>query len=321
MKIKVGVQEPAAYLEYAPEWSGFETLPSSFWQLDLATAKARRVYGQRVQYDLQLAGEFAVSERPAKNDQASQVVAKSLSSGDEVVILDRDVKLGGHYDREFIVDGTNVVARTDTGLLVYDLAWQEVARTVPVSDRLVEIYAAGADWAIATRNDMSGEMLLVRFETGEATLIPEPPDGFAPLPLAAVAADEYVFVPAYHTESETGPVTNRVLALHIPTLSWSTLVDYGETRAAPWGDIVQVTGADVANVLAEVFTPLGSSRIELIARDSGQRTTIARAPGQSPVCPLLHDGHVYWLSGVSNTLNVYDIAAGTRHAIPVQIPD
>jgi hypothetical protein len=112
-----------------------------------------------------------------------------------------------------------------------------------------------------------------------------------------------------------------VLALHIPTLTWSTLVDYGETRAAPWGDVLQVTGADATNVLAEVYSPFGSSRIELIARDSGQRTTIAHPGGWSPVCPLLHGGHVYWLSGVSNTLNVYDIAAGTRTTIPAPIPD
>ena len=105
----VGVNEADAYFAYSPEWSGFETLPSSFWQLDLETGKATRVYEKRVQYDLQLAGNYVVAERPTNNDQSSEVVAKSVASGDESVIFERNVKLGGHYDREFIAAGTNVV--------------------------------------------------------------------------------------------------------------------------------------------------------------------------------------------------------------------
>jgi hypothetical protein len=316
----VGVAGTDAYLEYAPEWSGFETLATSFWQLDLDTAKATRVYDKRVQYDLQLAGSYAVAERPAQDNQASEVVAKSVSSGDEIVILERDVKLGGHYDREFVVDGTNVVARTDAGLLVYDLFQQAEVKVIPVADELIEIDAAGAGWAIVTRNDVAESSLAISLETNAAQVIPEPPDGFHPLFFDAAIEDEYAYTAAFREES-AGTPGNRLLALHIPTLTWSTLVDYGETRVVPWGDLLHVLGADATNVLAEVFSPFGGSRIELINRTSGQQTTIAREFTGVVVNPLLHNGQVYWLNGRQNELTVFDIAAGTRRRIPVPIPD
>jgi hypothetical protein len=316
----VGVNGPNAYFVYSPEWSGFEMLPSSFWKLDLDTATATRVYDRRVQYDVQLAGDYAVAERPTNNNQASEVVAKSLLNGDETVILERDVKLGGRYYREFIVDGTNVVARTATGLLVYDLVQQAPAKTIPVLDELVEIYSAGAGWAIATRNDVNSPALLISLDTDAVHVIPDPADGFRAYLYSAAIVDEYVYVSAYR-EASAGTPGIRLLALHISTLTWSTLADYGETRPSPWGDLLYVTGADATNVLAEFTTPYGSDRIELVARASGERTTIAQPSGGLPVIPLLQGGRVYWLSNTLDVLNVYDIAAGTRNAIPVPIPD
>jgi hypothetical protein len=189
-----------------------------------------------------------------------------------------------------------------------------------VADELIEVNAAGAGWAIVTRNDVAESALAISLETNAAQLIPEPPDGFHPLFFDAAIEDEYAYTAAFREES-AGTPGNRLLALHIPTLTWSTLVDYGETRVVPWGDLLHVLGADATHVLAEVYRPFGGSRIELIDRSSGQQTTVTQEFTGVPVNPLLHDGRVYWLNGRQNELSVFDITAGTRRTVRVPIPN
>ena len=221
----IGFADGRAYLEDYEEWSGFVTLPSTIWELDLESAEITQIATARVQYDTQAAGDYYVAERPTEDEQGSQIVAVRISTGDESVVLERDVQLGGRYDRVFVLNGDQVVAITGEGLLLYDLAAQQVGRTIAVDDTLVEIHAASDEWVLVQRDDVyAGDELLINLDNEEVTEVPSPPDDYLGYFFDAVFADEYMFAAGLGQGAGDAPA---LLALHLPTMSWEIITEYG----------------------------------------------------------------------------------------------
>lgn len=316
----VGTAGDTVYLQNFGTYSGYATLPSTVWGLDVTTGDTTKLRAARVQYDVQAAGDYFVAERPINDNQASRIVAVQISTGDELTILERAVSLGGRYDRAFVLAGTRVVARTDTGLLVYDLPTRTTLRTIAIDDLIVEILAADANWALVTRNSVpSGDHLLVRLDTGAARVVPAEPAGRQALLFEAAIVGDELFTGANVVDENGQAVGNEVLVLHLDDLTWESWAAYDtytpsllSTRA------LYVQGADETRVLVEYLRPSVSDRVEVIDRATGVRTTIHEETGlvSSALGPHLDGDRVYWLSSVPNIIVTYDLSSGDRDVVP-----
>lgn len=319
----LGIAGNQAYFEHYEEWSGFVTLPSTIWELDLDSGEAEQIQTARVQYDLQVAGDYYVAERPTDDNLGSRIVAVQISTGDEIIVLERDVQLGGRYGRAFALCATRVVAITDDGLLVYDLQTRQVEQTIDVDDELVEIYAASDEWALVVHDAAySDNELLVNLQTGEVEPIPELPDEYHGLFFEAAFGADSMFTASFR-EDGAGEA-RAVHTLHIPTMTWEMLVDYGES-AAPWyaTPLTYVRGADETHVLAEYIDRLRETRIELIEIGSGESVLIDRTEGLwgPQYCPQLHANRVYWTDETLGVLVIYDVSTAQRETVPLPVLD
>lgn len=313
----VGVNGTKAYIEQYDAWSGFETLPSRVWEFDLTTGERREVVTARVQYDTQAVGDYVVAERPTDDDQGSRIVAFQISTGDTVTIQERAVPLGGRYYQVFVLEGQRVVALTDAGLLVYDLAARQIARQINVDPLPEEIYAVGGAWALVSTGATTGTRL-VNLETDEVVTVPAEPTGWHALFFDAALQGDVLFTGAYEAGDDITPTGNAVLALDIATLTWSTLVDYGAPSGTQaWSVTPSVCGADATRVVVAVTPSVSSARLETVERASGQRTEIVRQTGllASPFLARLIDGKVYWLDDWRGTLVTYDLAIGQMSSV------
>ncbi|MBP7747145.1 MAG: hypothetical protein KA383_13565 [Phycisphaerae bacterium] len=315
----VGTAGDTVYLQNFGSYSGYTTLPSTLWGLDLSTGDATKLQAARVQYDVQAAGDYFVAERPMNDNHASRIVAVQISTGAELTILERNVSLGGRYDRAFVLTGARVVARTETGLLVYDLATRAIERTVAVDDPIVEILAADAHWALVTRNSVpSGDHLLVRLDTGAARVIPAEPAGRQALFFDAAIVGEELFTGASLVDENGLAIGNEILALDLDDLTWETWATYDAyTPSRLSSRAVYVCGADETRVLVEYLNPLASDRVEVITRATGARTTLTEQTGifTSTLNPRLEGDRVYWLSSLPNALVVHDLVSAARDVV------
>jgi hypothetical protein len=170
--------DETAYFEHYVEWSGFDVLPSTIWKVDLASGESTRVADAGVRYDTQGNADYFASEQPTNDNQGSRVVATRISTGHEIVVLERDIELGGRYDSVFALLEDRVVALADNGVLVYDLSAEQVDRTIAVTGSLQELLVANEEWALVSRVDgWSKTFLLVNLTTDEVVTIPDMDNG------------------------------------------------------------------------------------------------------------------------------------------------
>ena len=317
----LGVVGDRAYFEYYNEYSGWVVLPSSIWEVDLTSGDTKKIAATGVRYDTQISDDFYVAERPTDDDKGSRIVAKRISTGEKTVVLERDVQLGGRYDRVFVLVGNRVVALTDDGLLVYDLAANQVENEIDVAGSLVELLAASDEWALVTLNfPYSADELLVNLSTGDVLTVPAMANGQIGLFFDAAFADDYMFTASLPSD-EAQTDTRAVQALHIPTLTWSVLADYGESSSVAFAPAtLVVTGADDTHVLAQHSVPFRQARLDLISRTSGERQEIDQSTGFNvgPWCAHLCEGRVYW---IDDGLVVHDLASGERATTPLNVPN
>jgi hypothetical protein len=319
--LKDANDERAVFVHF-DEYSGWVTLPSTIWTLDLGTEKVRRVLDARRQYDVQIEGDFYAAELPTDDDQGSRIVARRISTGEQFTILERDVQLGGRYDRAFVLDGDRIVARTDEGLLVYDLENREVATTIPVEDHLAVIHEVGGHWALVVRDDVhSGDELLVNLENGQVLEIPPVSDDVHAFFPDAVVSDTWLIMSGFAISNDT-ITDHHVLLFDIPSQTWETLVAVEfEPSEPPVWPLVFVRGATDAHVLITSGSSLVEMRLELLDRSSGQRAVLERRFGlaASPF-GMLRGERVYWVDVAEETLISYDIATQQRTSHPFTIP-
>ena len=211
----LGVVGDRAYFEYYNEYSGWVVLPSSIWEVDLTSGDTKKIAATGVRYDTQISDDFYVAERPTDDDKGSRIVAKRISTGEKTVVLERDVQLGGRYDRVFVLVGNRVVALTDDGLLVYDLAANQVENEIDVAGSLVELLAASDEWALVTLNfPYSADELLVNLSTGDVLTVPAMANGQIGLFFDAAFADDYMFtasLPSDEAHRDQGRDARRLL--------------------------------------------------------------------------------------------------------------
>ena len=319
--ILVGAANDKAYLEHYAEWSGFVTNPSTLWELDADSGAAASLQDATTQYDVQVDGDYYVAERPTADNKGSEVVAVEIASGDMITVLERDVVLGGRYDREFVLTDGRVVARTDDGLIVYDLDARAVLRTIPVDDPIAEIETADGDWALVTLNEVfSDDELLVNLATGATVAVPALPDNANGYYYGAVIAGNDLILSSFVPTAQS-VTDNAVQILHIPTLTWQTLAEYdgsGDDAFTP--EAVYTVGADETHVVAMPFKSFAGCWLEVIDRESGERTRIAQTLGffATPYCVSFDNGVVYWTDDSETELVRYDVATGTQHTVSLE---
>jgi hypothetical protein len=320
--------DDAAYFEYYEQWSGFDVLPSTVWKVDLTTGQTTRVADAGVRYDTKANDAYYAFEEPIDNNERSRIVATRISTGHEIVVAERDVQLGGKYDRVFALLDDHVVALTGNSVLVYDLSAEQVERTIAVVGTPVELLAANEEWALIERNNLLLRThVLINLTTEESILIPETGTVDADLSyFDAAIVDDYLFTSnVANTDNPTTPYT--VQAFHIPTQTWSTLTNFGTSNSNAIPPVsVLVKGANATHVLAE-YSHDGVASAEWIDRatgDSQQLISVANPFGGATVRPQLRGDNVCWLSegaSAETALVTYAPATGSTTTTPVNVPN
>ena len=331
----VGIADEGAVLDHYEEWSGWTTLPSTVWQVDTAAGAAEKIGTARPRYDLQAAGDYYVAEY--STDSGSAVMAVQISTGEEITILERDVTLGGRYDRVFVLDGTDAIVLTDDGLLVYDLE-ERTSRAISLDADLSRVLAAGDGYALVERGYVySGDNLLVDLATGDAAEVPALPEGREAYFGDAVIADG-TLVTSGRRYSGLNEIGLDIFELNIDSGTWSSLVYYahdstdgvtfqsGTAKQARLGiaatRLAYVRGASDAHVLVEFVDTWQQTRLDLLDRTTGELTAVAQRTGilTEQYCGLLHDGRVYWIDEAESKLIIHDIASGEEDVVTLNVP-
>lgn len=313
----IGVANDQAYVQHFDAWSGFTTLPSTLWRVNAQTGATEMLVNATTQYDLQANADYYAAERPTPDGNGGRVIAVEIATGAEITVLERNVVLGGRYDRAFVLAGGRVIARTDEGLLVYDLDARTLAREIAIDKPVAEIETAGTDWAAVTlRNVFSEYQAIVNLATGEVKAAPALPNNAHGYYFGgAIVGDELLI--AGFANSGAIPASPAVLVLNMNALTWKTLAEYGGQDDTFVPEFLYVVGADETHVLIQAFKPLVGIRLELLDRAADERTTLARNMGwmAETYCARFDAGAAYWIDGATGELVRYDVATKSRHAV------
>ena len=257
-------------------------------------ARAEKIGTARPRYDLQAAGDYYVAEY--STDSGSAVMAVQISTGEEITILERDVTLGGRYDRVFVLDGTDAIVphgrrtprvRPGRAYLAGRSPWTRIYRGYSPP-------ATATRWSNAAYV-YSGDNLLVDLATGDAAEVPALPEGreayFGECGHRGRHARH--FGAALQWPERDRPrhlrAGHRLGNLEQPDLLRPRLdrrrhlperhrqeqarLDIAATRLA------YVRGASDAHVLVEFVDTWQESRLDLLDRTTGELTAIARRAG------------------------------------------
>lgn len=313
----IGVANDQAYVQHFEAWSGFTTLPSTLWRINAQTGATEKLTDARTQYDLQANADYYAAERPTADGNGSRVVAVEIATDDEITVLERDVVLGGRYDRVFVLAGGLVIARTDEGLLVYDLDARAVAREIAIDQPVAQIETAGTDWAVVTlRNVFSEYQAFVNLATGVVKAVPPLPNNAQGYYFGGAIVGDELLITGFANYGGI-PTSPTVLVLNMNASTWATLAEYDGTGDAFVPEFLYIVGADETHVFIQAFKPLVGIRLELLDRAAGERTTLARNMGwmAETYCARFDAGAAYWIDGATGELVRYDVATKSRHAV------
>lgn len=307
----IGQDANFAYFSYSPEYSGFETLRSSVWRVDLTTGEARQLLDSSVRYATQIAGAIAVFERPT--DRGSEVLAVNLSDGETRVLATNSTILGGRYDMRVIAVGQRAIVRTDIGLSVFDLTIRDARVDIPIARNVAEIVAAGGDWAIVTLEDVhAAEHLLVNIVTGDFHDLAMPGEYYPYFFDAQFDGERFVTL-GYADEK----ATRMILEYDISTREWANtqLVDISGPLWS--GTIVGATN-DV--VVLSSFGLLTPSQIVKVSRASGDQFVIESKLARAPFSSRQFGDTLTWFDDGANILRLENLNTGAGRSISVNIP-
>lgn len=318
-----------AVLQYYTRYSGFETLPSTVWDVDLDSAQTQKVRNARRRFDLQVSGDFYVAEVPDDDDlDGSLVVGGRFSAKREFTVARRNVRLSGRYDRAVALDGSRAVVRTAGGLLVYDLAAESAQNTVEVTDPVAVIHAVGGDHALVVRGSVhSGEVVLVNLSSSAINIPPTVPDGLEPNYFDAVIRDGVVYTGAIRFDSHPAPTQAAIVRFDIEQSAWSVLAVFELDEQSFVSGGVTVDDVSDEYVLAHSLDYATQLDLILIDRRTGECSAIPN-PALIPVgCSrVIRGGTIYWVESTTNqrnsdwSLTAYDIAAGTKKSRTLTFP-
>lgn len=307
----VGQDQDSAYFAYFPEWSGFETLPSSLWRVDLATGQSKQVLDRRVRYDTQIGGRFAVFERPT--DAGSEVVAVSLADGESQILTATSTTLGGRYDVRVKAAGARAIVRTAAGLSVFDLDALGARFDISSPQSIVEILSASERWAVVSVSSMQGSKMIFDLSTGDYWELAEL-DRYSPfLSDAAFDGDRFVTV-GFVSESHT---RYGLLEYGITAREWTVIDEFESETAYGATSVVALRGDTIVLNSVGLLTP---SRIDQMSRTSGVRENIDIKPGSLPYFANQAGANLAWFDAEGGELTIQSLDSGSRRSLSISIP-
>lgn len=309
----IALDDSSAYLQYYPSYSGWETLPSSVWQVDLATGQTHQLLDNQVRYDVQIAAGFAVSERPTAS--GSEIVAQPLSGGEAHVLLTRSIELGGRYDRSVIATATRAIARTDSGIAVFDLSNSDARSDFPLSVPVTALLAAGETFVLMeTERTPQGVPLILDLESGEATTIPDDAN-YAPYLFDSVFIGRQLFTVGFQRDGDHN--ASALLAFDIPSRTWAKIADVG---SSDFLGVTVVAGRTIDSVVVARFGVLSPSGIELISPDGVSGTIVTSKFASESFSISTNGSMIAWLNPDNSILTVKNLSSGEQREFNVFIP-
>lgn len=307
----IGLDAEHAYFSYFPEYSGFETLRSSVWRVHLDSGETRQVLDSRVRYATQIAGAFVVFERPT--DNGSEVVAVPLSDGETRILATTSTILGGRYDTRVIAAGQRAIVRTDAGLSVFDLTIRDERADISIAGSVVELVAAGGNWAIVALDDVhAGGRLLVNLITGDSQELTVPSDYYPFLFDAQFDGDR--FLTLGYSEDQSA---RAILEYDATARTWTNTQTLAVGGSLWSGTVV---GATEDAVVLSSFGLLSPSQIVRVSRATGVQSVIESKLARSPFSSRQFGDTLAWFDEGADVLRLANLNTGGRRSVKINIP-
>jgi len=342
----LGVEDNEVLLEVIDYVQGYFD-QASLWRLDLETGEMQHLLGPSPYGELEVAGDYYVTEEFSDDYQMGNVVAVRFSTGVQVTICERHYSESGpDFVYGYFVEDERAVVGVENAVLIYDLATFSEIRRIELPETVLDIRALcqGKIFATGWENGDGGEALcLIDADSGEVLQLPDAPrDGELCTPYRQIhLTSEWVVIDQTIELEEsddaggiwarlfdTPVIRDEVLGYHIPTQSWEVLTQYepyDPDDASAFESYV--AGGDETQVLVErtAYFP-GMLRLEAIDLTTGEPRLLIEWSGRvlevgySHISPTLVDDRLYWIDGNTNELVVHDLETGQERYIPTIAP-
>jgi len=311
----VGIADGKAYVNYYPESSGFETLPSQIWEVDLADGQKRLVRDMRIDWNQALVAGYLVSTHPTEDGLTYQIVADHIATGQQRVLVSQEIGPDGPFDLEFVADETRVFHANDGQLVVYDLAQGGDPTAMDVPGGVSYIYATGAGRVLIERKVPTMPLVLYDLETEEIFDFPSQIEGYNVYGYGAILLADSVITDGLNSASQA-------------VIEWN--IDTGESRVLESGPF----GAPLEGLTDPVFFPFGADddraylsyisiirgvRYDALDRATGDHALIGKVPFPEYPTARQFNGSVYWVSVRQQTLYEYDVESGETRTLPFEV--
>lgn len=333
----LNVEGDDAFVEYYASWSGWLIEPSALWKLNLATGEAQPLQDPVRQGEIRVSGDYYVTADVSDEDYIRRIVAVQISTGRRTVIAEFPEDAATYGWPNYLVANGLVAVVTTEGLVIFDLAADEIVQTidVPAADADVEAFdgrRALVSYFVEIDNDnWKQEGYLVDVTTGEGMDLPAMPPETDAFFFNALVSEEWLALNAWKTE-DSGAVRDQLLLYHIPTMTWRVLADFGSINWESYGyletpPIQFLIGFWDQCVVVEHYRSAlfnGYSRIEAIDIDNGEVRAVStdtRGVFVLPRTPIvIEEGVLYWIDYWADVLVRHDLETGQERRFPINIP-
>ena len=322
----VGINDEEVFYQFYPEDSGFVTLPSSLWKIDVQSGASKRIREAVKQFGLQVDGDYYVTEIALNDERLGRIVAVQISTDRRSVLHERPLVPAASDPIIHLLRDDRVILLTSDGLSVYELNQDHLLKTLalPIAD-LELIAFDGRHVFLDKLNKDSSDGFLVDVDTEEFRSIPLPPGNVYPLYVDAILSYPLLVTSGWEQLDEDR-ARNELLLFNAEANSWQSLVQYDvfdfEDGIPP---VVFVTGFDGETVIAslETWGPVVEWSVEAVPISTGARSVITKETGtvfMAPVFAKLHDGSLYWVDSHVPAIVIHDLGTDDRRFVPLSLP-
>ena len=329
----VGVDGDRVFYRYFVPSSSFDTVPSSLWELDLATEKSRRFLEATRQISPQIAGDYYVTELVREEGTVGRVVVGKIGVSRRRVIHERALQPHVSTPTNHLAGGDFAAVLIGGDLLVTEVSDPDSQRTIALPAcvrRLIALDDTRAFLICEPRSSSSEEvanLVMIDLVTEEVTEFPPAPGSGQPSYLDAHLSDSHLVVGRVNSESGEDRI-NQILSLDLTTGTWRVVADLGPFELASGAvSPVIVKGLEGNDILVERFRfhPLQSEwSLRIIDLESGASETIVQRSGTFHLIPkggALSGGRVIWYEPVLEMIAVRDLFLDETSLFPVRLPN